>query len=143
MPKSPYEVNIAPPCDSTKVKAFGRGLQLTGIRVGDSADFQVFTEGAGQGEIQVYVQGPDGKNIPVDMNCIDVDIKSMKKQNKKPTVINSKDGPITKDIASGETYNCVYKPVSIGKHTIVVQYGDQEILRYYLDKFFFMFVILN
>lgn len=47
VPNSPFKVNFAPPCDLTKIKASGKGLWS--LRVGDTADFRIFTEGAGQG----------------------------------------------------------------------------------------------
>ena len=41
-------------CDAKKVRASGRGLQPTGVRVKDSADFRVYTEGAGEGEVKIF-----------------------------------------------------------------------------------------
>lgn len=43
--------------DPRRVKASGRGLQPKGVRVKDSADFRVNTEGAGEGEVDVKVIG--------------------------------------------------------------------------------------
>ncbi len=39
-------------------RATGRGLQPTGVRVKEVADFTVFTKGAGTGELKVSVKGP-------------------------------------------------------------------------------------
>ena len=44
--------------DARKVRASGRGLQARGVRVGDTADFRVFTEGAGDGKVDIRVIGP-------------------------------------------------------------------------------------
>jgi len=44
--------------DAKKVRASGRGLQPTGVRVGDVADFKIYTEGAGEGHPDVRVIGP-------------------------------------------------------------------------------------
>lgn len=123
-PNSPYTVNFAPPCDLTKIKASGKGLYS--LRVGDTGDFQIFTEGAGQGKLQVYVQNPNGQNIPVEMRRIDLDSKAVQQQ--KSSIVT---GPnhVCSDIANGGTYECVYKPDQIGKYNVVIQYGEQEILR--------------
>lgn len=45
-------------CDARKVRATGRGLQQTGVRVKDIADFKIFTENAGAGQLDVKVIGP-------------------------------------------------------------------------------------
>ena len=45
-------------CDARKVRASGRGLQPSGVRVKDVADFRVYTEGAGEGNVEVKVIGP-------------------------------------------------------------------------------------
>lgn len=44
--------------DAKKVRASGRGLQPSGVRVGDVADFKIYTEGAGEGHPDVRVIGP-------------------------------------------------------------------------------------
>lgn len=45
IPNSPFGVRVSPSSDPKKVRAFGRGLQPTGVRVGDVADFKISTEG--------------------------------------------------------------------------------------------------
>lgn len=101
VPNSPFDVKVAPPCDPRKVRATGRGLQPTGVRVGDIADFKVYTEGAGEGTPEIKVVGPDGKPEPVNI-----------KKNPDKT-----------------TYECDYKPTKEGKHTVIVGFGGQEIFR--------------
>lgn len=44
--------------DAKKVKVTGRGIQPTGVRVGDTADFKILTDGAGEGTPEVRVIGP-------------------------------------------------------------------------------------
>lgn len=44
--------------DAKKVQAWGRGLQPTGVRVRDVADFRILTENAGEGTPEVVVIGP-------------------------------------------------------------------------------------
>ncbi len=36
----------------------GRGLQPKGVRVKDVADFKIYTEGAGEGAVDVRIIGP-------------------------------------------------------------------------------------
>lgn len=126
-PNSPFKVNFAPPCDLTKVKASGKGLWS--LRVGDTGLFNVFTEGAGQGKLQVYVQDPSGKNIPVEMRRIDLDSKASSQNKSTIQTTQTKDGPVYSDNATGGTYECIYKPDKIGKYNVIIQYGEQEILR--------------
>ena len=40
------------------MRASGRGLQPTGVRVRDKADFKIYTEGAGEGTPEVRIIGP-------------------------------------------------------------------------------------
>ena len=64
IPKSPFGVRVSPICDPRKVRASGRGLQPSGVRVGDIADFRVFTEGAGEGHLDIKLIGSNGKTEP-------------------------------------------------------------------------------
>ena len=58
IPKSPFGVRVSPLSDARKVRASGRGLQPNGVRVRDDADFRVYTEGAGEGNLDIRVIGP-------------------------------------------------------------------------------------
>ena len=60
IPASPFGVKVAPSCDAKKCRAYGRGIQAKGVRVGDVADFRVITKDAGDGILKVQVRGPDG-----------------------------------------------------------------------------------
>lgn len=101
VPGSPYKIKVAPPCDPRKVRALGRGLQPTGVRVNDLAEFRVLTDGAGAGTPSIKVIGPDGKQ-------------------EKVNVLKAKDGT---------TYNCDYKPLKEGKYIVEVIFGDSEIFQ--------------
>ncbi|UXI22435.1 G-protein coupled receptor 158 [Sarcoptes scabiei] len=101
VPQSPFKTTVAPPCDPRKVRAFGRGLQPTGVRVNDVAEFRVITEGAGPGTPSIKVIGPDGKE-------------------EKVNIIKAKDG---------FTYDCDYKPLKEGKYVVQIAFGDQEIFQ--------------
>lgn len=45
-------------CNPAACRAVGRGLQPKGVRVKETADFKVYTNGAGSGELKVTVKGP-------------------------------------------------------------------------------------
>lgn len=45
-------------CNPSACRAVGRGLQPKGVRVKETADFKVYTKGAGSGELKVTVKGP-------------------------------------------------------------------------------------
>ncbi|XP_055382224.1 filamin-A isoform X2 [Condylostylus longicornis] len=98
IPNSPFPVKVAPISDAKKVRASGRGLQSQGVRVGDEADFKIYTEGAGEGTPEVRVIGPGGTT-------------QMVKLNKK----------------SGKIYEASYAPTKEGRYVVMISYGGQEI----------------
>ena len=119
VPGSPFSVNVSPrmfhfkqeiskcfdleissflACESKRAYATGRGIQARGVRVGDVAEFKVHTEGAGEGNLDVQVIGPGGRQI----NC------SVEKINP-------------------HTYRCVYQPQVPGPYCVNVTYGNGHI----------------
>ncbi|XP_017847553.1 filamin-A isoform X2 [Drosophila busckii] len=98
IPNSPFPVKVAPLSDARKVRVSGRGLQATGVRVGDDADFKIHTEGAGEGVPDVRVIGPGGMNQNVMQSKID-----------------------------GNTYECHYYPTKEGRYVVMVTYSGQEV----------------
>lgn len=100
IPNSPYGVIVSPTSDPRKVRASGRGLQPSGVRVNDEADFKILTEGAGKGVADVKVIGPGGTNLPVNIEKLD-----------------------------GTTYEARYVPKKEGRHVVMVTYNDQEIYK--------------
>lgn len=98
IPNSPFPVKIAPLSDVRKVKASGRGLQPNGVRVGDDADFKIYTEGAGEGIPEVRIVGPGGMNENVVLTKLDA-----------------------------HTYECHYFPMKEGRYVAVVTFAGQEI----------------
>ncbi|XP_075148241.1 filamin A protein cher isoform X7 [Haematobia irritans] len=98
IPNSPFPVKIAPLSDAKRVRASGRGLQATGVRVGDDADFKIYTEGAGEGVPEVRIVGPGGMNENVAMTKLDA-----------------------------HTYECHYFPNKEGRYVAVVTFAGQEI----------------
>nr|XP_042902335.1 filamin-A isoform X2 [Parasteatoda tepidariorum] len=98
IPKSPFGVKVTPVCDARKVKATGRGLQKNGIRVKDVADFKVFTENAGNGQLDIKVIGPGGVQEKIDIRKVDE-----------------------------HTYECAYYPNQEGRYIVTIAYGGMEI----------------
>lgn len=106
IPKSPFGVNVDPFKDPRKVKATGRGLQSTGLRVGDSAQFQVSIDGAGEGDLEVKLTKPDGSEEKV----------------------NVKRSPDNKLV-----FDCDYKPTQEGDHRLSISFGGQEIRQFEIN----------
>jgi filamin len=98
IPNSPFGVQVSPASDPKKVRAYGRGLQPTGVRVGDLADFRIVTENAGEGIPQVQIIGPGGQAPPLEMKAI-----------------------------NNSVYDGIYKPLKEGQYRVMVKFGGQEI----------------
>lgn len=57
--------------DASKCVATGRGIQPTGLRVGDRAQFRVETKNAGLGgQLAVKVTGPNGTDENVNVSMV-------------------------------------------------------------------------
>ncbi|KAL1493038.1 hypothetical protein ABEB36_011179 [Hypothenemus hampei] len=98
IPNSPFGVRISPVSDYRKVKASGRGLQPTGVRVKDSAEFNIYTEGAGEGTPEVQIIGPAGIKETCKIQKID-----------------------------GNVYHCVYNPLKEGRYRVMINFAGHEI----------------
>ncbi|KAM4612801.1 filamin B a [Polymixia lowei] len=98
VPKSPFSVDVGPACVPGACRATGRGLQPTGVRVRQVADFKVDTRPAGSGELKVLVKGPKGLEEPVKQTA-------------------SQDG----------VYSYEYNPNNPGKYTVSITWGGQNI----------------
>jgi len=85
--------------DAKKCYATGRGIQPKGVRVGEDAQFNIFTEGAGggNGEPRVMIMGPGGSPEKNTLTKVD------------------------------NHYSCVYKPIKPGLYIVTVQYSGQPI----------------
>ncbi|KAL0968726.1 hypothetical protein UPYG_G00270880 [Umbra pygmaea] len=98
---SPFMAHILPAaneCFPEKVKAFGPGLEPTGVIVNKPAEFTIDARLAGKGQLKIYAQDSDG---------ITIDIK----------ITDKGDG----------TFFCVYVPVKPIKHTIIITWGDVNV----------------
>uniref|UniRef100_A0A336KFR7 CSON010271 protein n=1 Tax=Culicoides sonorensis TaxID=179676 RepID=A0A336KFR7_CULSO len=98
IPNSPYGVRVGPTSDPKKVRAAGRGLQPTGVRVGDDATFNIYTEGAGEGVPDVRIIGPGGVNYNVQMRKVD-----------------------------GTTFEARYVPNKEGRYRVMITFAGHEI----------------
>lgn len=100
IPGSPFGVKVSPVSDARKVRASGRGLQPCGVRVKDAADFRVYSEGAGEGSVEVKVIGPGGVHESIKTKQIDA-----------------------------HTHEYIYHPKKEGRYIVMVTYGGQEITK--------------
>uniref|UniRef100_A0A8C8G142 Calponin-homology (CH) domain-containing protein n=1 Tax=Oncorhynchus tshawytscha TaxID=74940 RepID=A0A8C8G142_ONCTS len=66
IPKSPFNITVAPPVDLGKVKVTGLD---TKVEVGKDQEFYINTQGAGgQGEVAVKMTSPSGRPIPYKLD---------------------------------------------------------------------------
>ncbi|KAM9751784.1 filamin-A [Menidia menidia] len=98
--RSPFTVDVGEACNPSLCRAKGRGLQPKGLRVKETADFQVYTKGAGTGELKVSIKGPKGLEEPCKR----------------------------KDLGDG-VYGFEYYPTSPGTYIITITWGGQHIPR--------------
>uniref|UniRef100_A0A3Q3T1Q1 Filamin-C-like n=1 Tax=Mastacembelus armatus TaxID=205130 RepID=A0A3Q3T1Q1_9TELE len=99
--KSPYTVNVAKDMgDPSKVHARGPGLEPTGNVANKPTYFDIYTAGAGHGDVSVVIVDPQGKKDTVELIL----------ENKGDSV-----------------FRCTYRPILEGPHTIHVLFAGQEI----------------
>ncbi|XP_062318218.1 filamin-C-like isoform X2 [Osmerus eperlanus] len=99
--KSPYKVNVAKAMgDSNKVQARGPGLEATGNVANKPTYFDIYTAGAGNGDVSVIIVDPEGKKDTVEL------------------ILEDKGDSI---------FRCTYRPMLEGPHTIHVLFAGQEI----------------
>uniref|UniRef100_A0A7N9CWH3 Filamin B n=1 Tax=Macaca fascicularis TaxID=9541 RepID=A0A7N9CWH3_MACFA len=98
--KSPFEVNVdKAQGDASKVTAKGPGLEAVGNIANKPTYFDIYTAGAGVGDIGVEVEDPQGKNT--------VELLVEDKGN--------------------QVYRCVYKPMQPGPHVVKVFFAGDTI----------------
>uniref|UniRef100_A0A8D2L0S3 Filamin B n=2 Tax=Varanus komodoensis TaxID=61221 RepID=A0A8D2L0S3_VARKO len=98
--KSPFEVNVdKAQGDASKVTAKGPGLEVTGNIANKPTYFEIYTAGAGVGDIGVDVEDPQGNNT------IEVTVEDK----------------------GNQVYRCVYKPLQAGPHTVRVTFAGEHV----------------
>ncbi|XP_023664499.2 filamin-A-like isoform X2 [Paramormyrops kingsleyae] len=98
IPKSPYSVTVGGACNPSLCYAKGRGLQSKGLRIKETAEFKVYTKGAGPGELKVTIKGPKGQEEPCKR----------------------------KDLGDG-VYSFEYYPTTPGNYSITITWSGQHI----------------
>ncbi|TRY93919.1 hypothetical protein DNTS_035527 [Danionella cerebrum] len=98
--KSPYTVHVGEACNPSLCRAKGRGLQPKGLRVKETAEFKVYTKGAGTGDLKVTIKGPKGLEEPCKR----------------------------KDLGDG-VYSYEYYPTTPGNYIITITWGGHHIPR--------------
>ncbi|XP_073688386.1 filamin-C isoform X2 [Garra rufa] len=99
--KSPFMVNVAKALgDPKKVQARGPGLEPVGNVAHKPTYFDIYTAGAGAGDVSVVIVDPQNKNNTVEVLL----------ENKGDNI-----------------FRCTYKPLQEGPHTIHVSFAGQPI----------------
>ncbi|XP_043944575.1 filamin-C isoform X3 [Protopterus annectens] len=99
--KSPFDVNISMAVgDANKVTARGPGLEPVGNVANKPTYFDIYTAGAGAGDVGVVIVDPQGRRDTVEV------------------VLENKGDSI---------FRCTYRPVMEGPHTIYVTFAGAQI----------------
>ncbi|XP_066527398.1 filamin-B [Hoplias malabaricus] len=97
IPRSPFKLRVLPTHDASKVRASGPGL-TSGLPASLPVEFTIDAKDAGEGQLSVQITDQDGKL-------------------KKAIIQDNQDG----------TYGVSYVPDKVGRYTIVIKYGGDEI----------------
>lgn len=101
--KSPFEVYVdKSQGDASKVTAQGPGLEPSGNIANKTTYFEIFTAGAGTGEVEVVIQDPTGQKGTVEPQL---------------------------EARGDSTYRCSYQPTMEGVHTVHVTFAGVPIPR--------------
>ncbi|KAM7367447.1 hypothetical protein PAMP_015347 [Pampus punctatissimus] len=101
--RSPFMVNVSKAMgDPSRVQARGPGLQLTGNMANKPTYFDIYTAGAGAGDVGVIIVDSNGRRDTVEI------------------VLENKGDSI---------FRCTYVPVLEGPHTVYVTFAGQQIPR--------------
>ncbi|KAM4583192.1 filamin B a isoform 1-T1 [Fundulus diaphanus] len=97
IPKSPFEVNVDKALgDASKVTVKGPGIEPVGNIANKPTYFDIYTAGAGTGDVTAMIRDPQGRQNSVEVMMED----------------------------KGESmYRCTYRPVQTGPHTITITFG--------------------
>uniref|UniRef100_A0A672YRV6 Filamin B n=1 Tax=Sphaeramia orbicularis TaxID=375764 RepID=A0A672YRV6_9TELE len=103
IPKSPFEVNVDKALgDASKVTVKGLGIETVGNIANKPTYFDIYTAGAGAGDVTAMIRDPQGLQNSVEVMMED----------------------------KGDcVYRCTYRPTQAGPHTITVTFGGVEVPR--------------
>ncbi|KAM9362097.1 filamin B a [Symphorus nematophorus] len=97
IPKSPFEVNVDKALgDASKVTVKGPGVEPVGNIANKPTYFDIFTAGAGTGDVTAMIRDPQGRQNTVEVMMED---------------------------KGDSTYRCTYRPTQAGPHTVIVTFG--------------------
>nr|XP_046240882.1 filamin-B isoform X1 [Scatophagus argus] len=97
IPKSPFEVNVDKALgDATKVTVKGPGIEPVGNIANKPTYFDIYTAGAGTGDVTAMIRDPQGRQNSVEVMMED---------------------------KGDSVYRCTYRPTQAGPHTVTVTFG--------------------
>ncbi|XP_041835805.1 filamin-B isoform X2 [Melanotaenia boesemani] len=103
IPKSPFEVTVDKALgDASKVTVKGPGVEPVGNIANKPTYFDIYTAGAGTGDVTVMIRDPQGRQNSVEVMMED---------------------------KGDSTYRCTYRPTQPGPHTITVTFGGVGVPR--------------
>ncbi|XP_010777560.1 filamin-B-like [Notothenia coriiceps] len=101
IPKSPFEVSVDKALgDASKVTVKGPGVESVGNIANKPTYFDIYTAGAGTGDVTAMIRDPQGRQNVVEVMMED---------------------------KGDSTYRCTYKPTQAGPHTVTVSFGGTGI----------------
>ena len=131
VPGAPFIASFVPKTNASKVKAYGPGLKPDGMQVGDAGDFVIDTNEAGNGSVDVVVEGPFWHGSePAALSAL-----PPLDQQEKPSAKSS--GPMRATGSAGLTpkitsknkcmHDVVYNPQKVGTYKISIKFADNAI----------------
>ncbi|KAF7664185.1 hypothetical protein LDENG_00185990 [Lucifuga dentata] len=103
IPKSPFEVNVDKALgDASKVTAKGPGIEPVGNVANKPTYFDIYTAGAGTGDVTAMIRDPQGRQNSVEVMMED---------------------------KGDSVYRCTYRPTQAGPHAVTVTFGGVGVPR--------------
>ncbi|XP_076028123.1 filamin B a isoform X2 [Genypterus blacodes] len=103
IPKCPFEVDVDKALgDASKVTVKGPGVEPVGNIANKPASFDIYTAGAGTGDVTAMIRDPQGRQNTVEVMMED---------------------------KGDSVYRCTYKPTQAGPHAVTVTFGGVGVPR--------------
>lgn len=123
---SPFKFRVLPTHDASKVRASGPGL-TSGVPASFPVEFNIDAKDAGQGQLSVlitvsntHIYAPIKQGIVWKLSLTFLSLIPHQDQDGKPKQ------PMIHDNGDG-TYRVSYIPDRVGRYTIVIKYGGDDI----------------